>query len=122
MRRALNSLAKALSTLSPLPIWLNWLLSVVEPLIVLGITAAVFYVGYGLVFGSAQSLNQVRLKELLAIISDNWKAALLLLLVLFYRTVRMFLEEVEEAFGMRRKKPMSGDSEKASNPPKANRE
>ena len=116
-----DSIQRKLRSLAPLPLWLNWLLSVVEPLVVLGITVAILYVGFGLVFGSAQSTNQARFKELMAIVSDNWKAALLILLVLFYRTVRMFLEEVEEAFGMKRKKPMSGEPEKASNPPQENR-
>jgi ascorbate-specific PTS system EIIC-type component UlaA len=100
-----------------LPSWLDWLLSVVEPLTVLLITATIIYVGYGLVFGSPQNINQTRFKALMVIISDNWKAALLLLVVLFYRTVRVFLEEVQEAFGMRRN-PLPGSPQTAPNPPR----
>jgi hypothetical protein len=43
--------------------------------------------------------------ELVKGLNDNWKAALILLVVLFYRTVRMFLEQAEEAFGVKRRLP-----------------
>jgi hypothetical protein len=39
-----------LTKLSRLPDWLDWLLSVIEPLVVLAITVVIFYTGYCLVF------------------------------------------------------------------------
>ncbi|HKW87950.1 MAG TPA: hypothetical protein VJN21_04255 [Candidatus Acidoferrales bacterium] len=98
--------------LSQLPDWLDWLLCVAEPLVVLGITLVVFYIGYTLVFGPEQSGHQTRFKELLRVVNDNWKAGLLLLVLLFYRTVRIFLEQAEEAFGVKR--PLRGEAEEGS--------
>jgi hypothetical protein len=34
--------------------------------------------------------------------NENWKVGLLILLPLFYRPIRTFLEELREAFGMKR--------------------
>lgn len=106
-----------LTKLSRLPDWLNWLLSVVEPLVVLAIAALVFYSAYWLVFGSEQDQHRTRLMALMKGINDDWKAALLLLLLLFYRTVRVFLEQAEEAFGVRKRKPLPGEPQREANPP-----
>src|SRR5713226_4468994 len=108
MLRLLRSLLSGLKKLSQLPVWLNWLLSVVEPLVVLGIAIVILYAGYSAVFGPLQSTQQARFKELLQVINDNWKVGVLLLIVLFYRTIRIFLEQAEEAFTVKRKKPLPG--------------
>jgi hypothetical protein len=111
-------LLRPLAKLSPLPKWLNWLLSVVEPLIVLVITLLVFYSTCWLVFGNEHDEHRVRLIGLMKDLNDNWKAGLLLLLLLFYRTVRVFLEQAEEAFGVKRNKTLlSGEPQTGSNPP-----
>jgi hypothetical protein len=60
--------------------------------------------------------HQTRLTQLVELINDNWKAALILLVLLFYRTIRIFLEQTEEAFGMKRKKPISGEPTEEPNP------
>ncbi len=44
--------------------------------------------------------RQERLATILKMLSDNWKAGLLLLVPLFYRTIRMFLERVKRFAGM----------------------
>jgi hypothetical protein len=82
----------------------NSLHSVAEPLVVLGMTLLVSYVAYRLAFASDQA-HQAHSMELVKGLNDNWKAALILLVVLFYRTVRMFLEQAEEAFGVKRRLP-----------------
>jgi hypothetical protein len=51
--------------------------------------------------------RQTRETRLLALargLSDNWKIGLLLILVLFYRTIRTFLEQAEEAWGVKRRR------------------
>jgi|SRR6266851_6887153 len=114
MRRFLHWLLRTLSKLSQLPDWLDWFLSVVEPLVVIAITVVIFYVGYWLVFGPDLNAHQTRFKELIKEISDNWKAGLLLLVLLFYRTIRIFLEQAEEAFSVKR--PLRGEPEEGSKP------
>jgi hypothetical protein len=44
--------------------------------------------------------RQLRLVSSLKMLNENWKAGLLILVPLFYRTIRAFLERVEKAFGM----------------------
>ena len=111
------SFYRNLKKLVHLPDWLNWLLSVVEPCIILIIALVLAYAGYWLIFGVEKSAeHQTRLTQLVELINDNWKAALILLVLLFYRTIRIFLEQTEEAFGMKRKKPISGEPTEEPNP------
>lgn len=42
-----------------------------------------------------------RLEVIIAALNDNWKVGLLVLIPLFFRPIRMFLERVEEAWGMK---------------------
>src|SRR5437899_2549208 len=93
---------KKLRKLAQLPSWLNWILSVVEPLVVLAITFLISYFAYWLIFGSEKGEPQERLIRVLKEINDNWKVGLLLLVLLFYRTIRVFLEQAEEAWGVKR--------------------
>jgi len=46
--------------------------------------------------------KQARLVEVVRLLNENWKVGLLILLPLFYRPIRTFLEELREAFGMKR--------------------
>lgn len=104
-----------LNKIEPLPEWLDWLLSVVEPAVVLAITCLMAYSVCLLMFGGGP--GRARLVELMKGMNDNWKASLLLLLVLFYRTVRTFLEQAEELLTVKRKKTLAGELEKEPNPP-----
>jgi hypothetical protein len=45
-------------------------------------------------------IRQERIESALKMLNENWKVGLLILVPLFYRTIRMFLERVRKAFGM----------------------
>jgi hypothetical protein len=87
-----------------LPSCLDWFVSVLERLIVLAIGLAVLYAGYWLLFGGECSPQGSRLGTMLKTVNDNWKAMLLVAVPLFYRAARTFLEQVEEAWGMKRRR------------------
>jgi len=80
---------------------LDWLLGIVERLLVLSLACFIFYFGYQLVRGNSIPEQLAILKAL----SDNWKLGLIVLIVLFYGTVRVFLEQVQEVWGMKRPLP-----------------
>jgi hypothetical protein len=48
---------------------------------------------------------QERIKSTLTMLNENWKVGLLLLVPLFYRTVRMFLQRVRKFLGMETREP-----------------
>lgn len=106
MRRILYWLSRVRTALSRLPDFLNWLLSAIEPLIVLGITVSISYGVWCLVRPDVNG-RQAHVLALMKWINDNWKAALILLVPLFYRTIRIFLEQAEEAMGVKR--PLKGE-------------
>ena len=76
----------------------DWIVMIVERLLVLGLAYLVFYFGWHLLQGSFTQGQLDGLKSL----SENWKIGLILLIALFYETVRTFLEEVREFAGMKR--------------------
>ncbi len=82
-----------------LPKLLDWFLGVVEPLLALGFAAALFYLGVRVVLGKASTEERNLIKDT----AENWKIVVIILVPLFYRTVRIFLEEVREWAGMKRK-------------------
>jgi hypothetical protein len=91
---------------------------VIEFGLTLAVTYVAVYVGYWLVFGPAADPRHDRMLQLVKTISDNWKAFLLLGIPLFYRTVRTFMEEVQEAGGMkRRSQPATQIPPQGPNPP-----
>ena len=45
--------------------------------------------------------RQTRFTDSVKLVDDNWKVGLLILVPLFFRTIRSFLERVEEAWGMK---------------------
>ena len=75
---------------------LDWLVAVAERTVALTIAATVFYAGWSVFHGTADQ----SLKDTLKTFSENWRAFLLLLIPLFYRTVRTFLERVKKFAGM----------------------
>ena len=77
---------------------MDWVSQVVESLLALGFAFVVFYWGWRVLFGRA-SQDELRLIKEAA---ENWKIIVLLLVPLFFRTVRIFLEEVREWAGMKR--------------------
>jgi hypothetical protein len=84
---------------------LDWLVSVAERLLVLGMTVSIFRFGYEVVRGSSTT-EQLSILRFLA---DNWKIGIIVLIVLFYGTVRIFLEQVQEVWGMKRPLPLVTD-------------
>ena len=67
----------------------------------------VYEIGW-VIFAGAD--RQLRLNDTLKLLSDNWKAGVLLLVPLFYRTIRAFLERVEEVAGMKARQPQEQES------------
>jgi hypothetical protein len=77
---------------------LDWVVGVVERLVVLAIAFVAFYVGWFALHGDKQKSDA--LVQMLKALSDNWKGLLLLLIPLFYRTVRTFLERAKKFLGI----------------------
>jgi hypothetical protein len=104
--------------------WLDRVLECLEVVTVFalafGILAATVYEFTWVLTGDPTS-RQMRVASILRGLNENWKAGLLLLIPLFYRTVRRFLEQTEEAFGMKRKRPLPGESQTAPNPQQGSR-
>jgi hypothetical protein len=107
--RKLRKIASAIvSMIRATPAWillvLDWLVSVTERLVVLGVVGAVFYIGWlwhsGVVIASKPAATPATMAtsaaEVLRAISENWKALLLLLIPLFYRTIREILNRIEK--------------------------
>ncbi len=69
-----------------------------ERVVVLAVAFAAFYGGWLLFRNGIQKSEG--LAQTLKVLSDSWKALLLLLIPLFYRTVRTFLERVRKFAGM----------------------
>lgn len=110
-------MSRAWKAVKRLPDLLDWLVAVFERLLVLGIAVAVLWAGYRLGAGKATQ-NE---KDTIFKLGENWKAALFLLIPLFYKTVRVFLEEVQEAFGMKRQPQPGVVEEPEESRPKADR-
>jgi hypothetical protein len=84
---------------------------------VVALTVVITFATYCLVFGP-QFENNKRIMEVVKLLNDNWKAGTLLVVLLFYRTVRTFLEQAEELLTVKRGKPLAGEAEKPkANPP-----
>ncbi|MCR4318246.1 MAG: hypothetical protein NUW37_18035 [Planctomycetes bacterium] len=101
-----------------LPKHLDWVLKIVESTLVIAISGLVFYFGWKLVREGKSEEIETFFKS----IGENWGAMVLLLIPLFFRTVRTFLEEVHEAFGMKRPRRDGSDGkieeDQKKNPPK----
>ena len=61
-----------------------------------------------------------RIEAALKMLNENWKVGLLILVPLFYRTIRMFLERVRKVWGMEAQQPEA--VEEKPNPPQVTRE
>lgn len=80
-------------------------LKVLEFLTVAGIAIVVIisaiYETSWVLWGCLPPDRQTRMQNALAMLNGNWKIGLLLLIPLFYRTVRAFLQRVEEVAGIK---------------------
>jgi len=102
-------------------------LKVSEAAIVLAITAVfVLFVVREVLwiwFGCDPSVRQQHIEAALKMLNENWKVGLLILVPLFYRTIRMFrmfLERVRKVWGMEAQQPEA--VEEKPNPPQVTRE
>ncbi|WP_263377460.1 hypothetical protein [Granulicella paludicola] len=77
---------------------LDWCVKVSERLLVLGVALLAFRFGYHFYRGSLTKDQQ----DVITFLANNWKIVLILMIPLFYQTVRTFLEEVQEAWGIKR--------------------
>jgi len=109
----------SLSTFSGWETLFDRLLKVSEVVIVLTISIALVLFAVREVlwiwFASDPAMREARIEALIKTMNDNWKVGLLLLVPLFYRTIRTFLERVRKAFGMEARLPE--DIEEKPNPP-----
>ena len=85
--------------------WTDRLLSAIEVTTVVLLTFAVYFsiiyqVGW-ILCGTDVQPRHARLSEVAKSLNENWKAGLLLFIPLFYRSIRGFLERVEEFAGMK---------------------
>jgi hypothetical protein len=95
-----------------IPDWLSYILSILELLIVIALAGLLGVAVYGLLSGHGQE----RFTGLMKTIHENWRAALVLLIPLFYRPVRTFLENIEEAGSFKRAKIFPESKQEQTNP------
>jgi hypothetical protein len=93
------------------PNWLSYILSVLELVIVLALAGLLGVAVYALLAGDGE-----RITYLMKTVHDNWRAALVLLIPLFYRPVRTFLENLEEAGSLKRTKIFPESKQEQINP------
>jgi hypothetical protein len=73
--------------------WIEWFVQVGEGLLVLALIIAIFCTGWRLIW------NQSKIQPILQV---DWRVFLAVLIPLFFRTLRTFIEEIVEAFGVKR--------------------
>jgi hypothetical protein len=99
--------------------WLDRLLECLEVatvvIIALAIAGAIAYESVWIIY--CPTLRQARLTTALETLNANWKAALILLVPLFYRTIRGFLERVEEFAGAKAPRKSKYIPQEDVNPP-----
>jgi len=96
-----------------IPDFLDYVLSILEMVIVLAIALLTGYAVFCFVFGTHE---EARFIVLMQVISENWKASLVLLIPLFYRPVRTFLEELEQVGSIRRRNVRPTAKQQEDNP------
>jgi hypothetical protein len=100
--------------------WFDRVLECVEVLMVLALgagilTATLFEVIW--TFHGDPCGRHLHLEAALKTLNENWKAGLLLIVPLFYRTVRGFLERVEEFAGAKAPRKPKSTLGETPNPP-----
>ena len=80
---------------------LDWFLNLAERLIALGICAMIFYLGFRFVSGAASESDS----KLFALAASNWKVLLLILIPLFFPTVKKLFLEAKEIGWYKRQLP-----------------
>lgn len=104
-----------------LPDLLDWLIKVVERLTLLAMAGSMMWIAYRLIVLLSKgrvTFEGSTVVALVGLIHDKWRAFLILAIPLFYKTVRGFLEEVEEFAGMKRNRAVRPAKE-VDTPPRA---
>ena len=86
---------------------LDWILSLTERVIAIGVGVVVFYLGFRLMSGKASASDS----QFLLALGQNWKVLLLVLVPLFYPTVRKLVLEAQE-IGPYKRRALPGVPEK----------
>ena len=94
----------------------RFVFSLIEGLTVFGLFAVIARAGWVLGFGDPSSAEYLQAEHLVRLVDASWKAFFMLAVLLFFRPVRTFLDEVQEAYGMRRK-ALQSPSPESTNPP-----
>ena len=86
-------------------LWFDRCLRTLEFVTVAGLAIAVLtlatYETYWVLWGHLLADRQTRMQNVVGMLNGNWKIGLLLLIPLFYRTVRAFLQRAEEFAGIK---------------------
>lgn len=97
------------------PFWPDGLFKLLEActvfLIVLLAVAATIYEIIWICTGGTWSDAHTRFQDALTRFDNHWRLGLALLVPLFYRTIRTFLEQVKEFMGMKRELPGTQSAE-----------
>ena len=100
--------------------WFDRVLLCIEVTMVLvlaiAILAGAVYEAIWILCGDPKG-RHLQLEATLKTLNENWKAGLLLLIPLFYRTIRGFLERVEEFAGAKAPRKPKSTLEETPNPP-----
>lgn len=83
----------------------NMSLLVGETALVLLLAVGVTWGAFSFLFGVGSNAEPKSGEDALKLLDQHWKGSLVLLIPLFYRPIRKFLEQTEEAFGMKRRQP-----------------
>ena len=100
--------------------WLDGLLKIGESLTVITIAIAVLStITYELIwnFLCDPAVRQSRITGTLRTLNEDWKAGLILIVPLFYRTIKSFLERVEEFAGAKAPRAPKATTKETPNPP-----
>lgn len=96
---------------------LDWSIGFVERLVVLGAMLLTVFVVAALVCANYKTLPDAStIARVVRHIHENWRAFIVIFTPLFYRVIRKFLEEIDEAFGMKRKLNPGSESQDKTPP------
>ncbi len=95
----------------------RFVFSLIEGLTVLGVFALSARIGWVLGFGETKSVAYMQAEQLVRLVDSSWKAFFILAVLLFFRPIRTFLDEVQVAWGMSRQKALQPPPQDEANPP-----
>lgn len=88
---------------------------IASQLVALGLLVFLCWGAWELVWPSSRA----GAREVLAIINDNWKAAMFFLVVVFFRPIRSFLDRLKRAWGLEAQEEVAEQLPPAEPPPQS---